>query len=119
MIEPRIEEQPYDDRHNTPPRTPEGFETPWAQDDAAAVGQARETYMSHSSFIRTLDEAKQIIDAVRPGLTFKADNGATFLDVGRQMSDVAKEMHTLDLRVLLAHLDSAASAVKAELDRRY
>lgn len=65
-----------------------------------------------------LDQAQQLIEHTRPGLTFKTDQGAVFLDLGRRMADHADNMDTLDLRVMLAHLDAAARAIQLELAER-
>jgi hypothetical protein len=52
------------------------------------------------------------------GLTWTQAPGVKLMDLGRVMPDTIEAMHTLDLRVILAHLDSAAHVIKGELDSR-
>lgn len=54
------------------------------------------------------------------GLSFTLPGGGTLIDIGRwfPMVDQLQDFHALDLRTILAHLDSAAMAIKAELDVR-
>lgn len=111
------EEDAADARHDTPPNhvdytvprpgvlTPEEFR-------AARWGEPE------PDPDRPLGTAQKLIESAPQGLTFKADNGVTFLDIGRNMERATGGMHTLDLRVLLAHLDSAATAITAELQAR-
>jgi hypothetical protein len=45
-------------------------------------------------------------------------SGTTMTNLGRLTGDRFRELAVLDLRVILAHLDSAAQAIKAELELR-
>jgi hypothetical protein len=52
------------------------------------------------------------------GLTWTFAPGQKIMDLGRISAEVAAGMETLDLRVILAHLDSAAKAIQTELGHR-
>lgn len=56
-----------------------------------------------------------------PGLVWRMAPGQELPDIGRcfSMPDALQDFHSVDLRTILAHLDSAAHAVKMELDTRY
>jgi hypothetical protein len=52
------------------------------------------------------------------GLTWTFAPGHKLSDLGRLGTDAVESLDMLDLRVILAHLDSAATVIKTELDRR-
>lgn len=54
------------------------------------------------------------------GLQWVAGPGLRLVDIGRafSMPDALADMHSVDLRTILAHLDSAAKAITSELDVR-
>lgn len=58
--------------------------------------------------------------AARPGLHFIADHGVMFTDMGRTLTepDQLENVHEVDLRTMLAHLDATARAVVRELEAR-
>lgn len=102
------EEDAADVRHNTP-------YAPSLQDVAENAGMPREEFeRTHLRMVHSFTDER-----ARQGLSFGHPNGLVSIDLGRWGQPEAETLHTLDLRVMLAHLDSAASAVKAELDRRY
>lgn len=122
-----IEEQPYDDRHSTPPVPPA---SPFKFEDLGDhIGN--DTQQSFTSPERgkaqvyidghmTYREIPPNIPPNQPdGLSFTS-GGITLIDLGHWAPNegALTEMNTLDLRVLLAHLDSTGLAVKAELERR-
>jgi hypothetical protein len=70
--------------------------------------EARATFAAPSASFEPL---------IRNGLTW-SDNGLTMTELGRLSPDRLRELPVLDLRVMLAHLDSAAQAIQTELAER-
>lgn len=108
------EEAPEDLRHNTPPVNP--FAGDHIGNDTQApffalpeLGKAQ-AYSSESWVAPEIE--------LSHGLTWTFAPGHKLMDLGRLGTDAIESMHTLDLRVILAHLDSAAQAITAELRRR-
>ena len=97
----RIEEQPYDDRHNTPPASP-GFALP-------TMDERRYPALTKNN------NPSQV-----HGLSFSFDGISSWVDIGRHFpeADALEDMHEVDLRTVLAHLDSAARAITRELETR-
>lgn len=87
----RIDEQPYDDRHSSPGRVP-------------AMAEHEVTFNPGSSC-----------------LSFQLSGGYVLHDIGRGFGrpDALENVHEVDLRTILAHLDAAARAIKSELDARF
>lgn len=54
------------------------------------------------------------------GLSFSLDGISSLVDIGRSFTnpEVLEDMHEVDLRTILAHLDAAARGVMRELDVR-
>ncbi|HSL51999.1 MAG TPA: hypothetical protein VK878_23255 [Candidatus Deferrimicrobiaceae bacterium] len=89
-------EQPYDLRHNTNP--PAHYFTEPPQEPTLST-----------AFV-----------AVSSGLVWRIAPNVELQDIGRLFtdSDVLDNVHVVDLRTMLAHLDCAARAIQHELDRR-
>lgn len=108
----RIEEQPYDDRHNTPPRprpyAPEPMQFPTVEElSLLSDGQPNRVLYHEPAQFETLQ-----------GLTWTFAPGQKLMDLGRITPDAIESLHMVDLRVILAHLDSAARSIQDELNRR-
>lgn len=124
----RIEEQPYDERHNVPriegdhignheqQGVPYGFTLP-------ERGKAQ-SYTPSELIGRDYDSENRTNPwvGVPPGLHFMSEGpSGVFSDIGRTFNREAElgGVDTLDLRVILAHLDSAAKAIQRELESRH
>lgn len=99
-MEERIEDQPYDDRHNTPPKKP----------------FAPAPYTPNFADIER--GAPVLWSGV--GLCYRWSPGQELTDIGRSFGnpDALEDMHEVDLRTILAHLDSAARGITRELEAR-
>lgn len=55
------------------------------------------------------------------GLSWRSAPGFELIDIGRAFTDTdaLHDMHEVDLRTILAHLDSTARAITSELNRRH
>lgn len=111
-----VEEDAADARHNTPP-TPRPFANPGFQlptvEALDEISSGRMRYFDVGSSNPWFN--------VPPGLHFMSEGpSGVFSDIGRTFSREGElgGVDTLDLRVVLAHLDSAAQAIQAELNRR-
>lgn len=101
---------PYVGRHDTEPVNP--FRLPErGKEQGYVVPEA-------FSFSRVSEDPPMEVE-LSHGLTWTFAPGQKLMDLGRISTEVVTEMHTLDLRVMMAHLDSAASKIKTELDKRY
>lgn len=103
-----IEEQPYDGRNYTltNPRTGEELSLLGPE-----FGEARPP---------RLQVVGPSIEWAGVGLQWVAGPNARLVDIGRAFSspDALENMHVVDLRTILAHLDSAAKAIVTELESR-
>lgn len=122
------EEQPYDDRHY-PPTVMGGTDRvlPPAEDQSRQTGYYgvlpvnMEAVRETSTFGQEPDRlgSSYLAPTYQPrrGLSYDSPE-LTWWDLGRLTRDKIVEMPTLDLRVILAHLDSAAAVLQAELKDR-
>lgn len=112
----RIEEQPYDDRHNTPPSTfftGPGIELP-ERGKSQSYHQGGVIAPEHMTYSRVWPSVSG------PGLHFIAADAVPFTDMARTLTepDQLENVHEVDLRTMLAHLDSVARAITRELEAR-
>lgn len=99
------DDQPFDDRHNTPPVPVYAF----SDENRDALRPGR---------MQLIDQPLVFSST---GLVWRFAPGQELQDIGRTFTtpEALDNVHSVDLRTILAHLDSAATAIKAELDERY
>lgn len=117
----RIEEQPYDDRHNTPPAnySAEPFVVQ-TFDELQGSRVHPGGYVGPEEMHPTYVHSSEPIAFASTGLVWRFIPGQELQDIGRTFtnSNALDNMHVVDLRTILAHLDSAARAIQSELDQR-
>lgn len=123
MNEPRIEEQPYEDRHNTPvvPRNAvadgehignDHQEPVWTEDNGGFQLPSRRP--GHNLF-----SPAPVIPSFGTGLSWQASAQSPRVDDLASIDwDSMKGMPNVELRTLFAHLMEASSAVRAEMRAR-
>lgn len=107
-----IEEQPYDNRHsNEPPML--------TQPAPPLFGLGNvEPFTPRPTYVSTHEGTPMAHAAT--GLVWRFQPGMELQDIGRTFGepDALADMHEVDLRSILAHLDSAARSITRELEAR-
>lgn len=134
MNEPRIEEQPYDDRHNTPPvprnrvQLEDGAEEMRLLDDgdahedavnAAAYNHGFQLPVRKSVSTHGLFNPPPPMPAFGTGLTWQASvQSPRVEDLASQDWATMERMPNVELHTLFAHLMVAAEGIRSEMRRR-
>lgn len=131
MNEPRIEEQPYDDRHNTPPVPRNPVADGDAHEDAVnevAYSQGRDWTEDNGGFqlpvrkpvsTHGLFSPPPPMPAFGTGLTWQASVQSPRVDdLASQDWATMERMPNVELHTLFAHLMVAAEGIRSEMRRR-